>query len=96
MLEQVMISTRSAKKFMPLLRSALEREEKLLDYSIQRTLDALKVYEDKHEMNSTKFERLFLAKKIEESLDYLDWWMELEALHHLEEQRQTLTDAKFI
>ena len=47
-------------------------------------------------MSSDKFEDLFLAKEIEESLDYLDWWMELEALHHLEEQHQVLTDAKFI
>ena len=96
MLEQVMISTQNAKKLMPLLHSALEREEKLLSFSIRRTLDALKIYEDRHRMSSDKFERLFLAKEIEESLDYLDWWMELEALHHLEEQRQTLTDAKFI
>jgi len=45
-------------------------------------------------MTTDEFERKFKAREIEESLDFLDWWMEVEALHHLESQRQSLTDAK--
>lgn len=94
MLGQVTISTKDVEKFKPLLQSALERQAKLLSFSIQRTLDELKIYEERYKMSSEEFERQFKAREIEESLDYLDWWMEIEALHHLEEQHQSLEEAK--
>jgi hypothetical protein len=94
MLQQVTISTQDAEKFKPLLRSALEREARLLDFSIQRTQEALKVFEERYELASSEFERQFNAREIEESLDTLDWWMEIEALHHLEEQRRSLENAR--
>lgn len=94
MYQQVTISTQDAKKFKPLLRSALEREARLLDFSIQRTQEALKTYEERFNLSSAEFERQFKAREIEESLDTLDWWMEIEALHHLEEQRRSLEDAR--
>ncbi|MBC8496346.1 MAG: hypothetical protein ISS57_01535 [Anaerolineales bacterium] len=94
MFQQITISTQNAEKFKPLLRSALVREARLLDFSIQRTMEALKVYEERYGLNSSEFERQFKAREIEETLDYLDWWMEIEALHHLEEQRHSLEDAR--
>jgi hypothetical protein len=94
MLQQVKISTPNARNLKPLLRSAMEREVKLLQHSIQRTKQALAVYENRYQMSSVEFERKFHAKEIEETLDYLDWWMELEALHHLEVQYQSLSEAK--
>lgn len=94
MLGQVTISTKDVERFKPLLQSALERQAKLLHFSIRRTLDELKVYEERYDMSSKEFERQFKAREIEESLDYLDWWMEIEALHHIEEQLQSLKDAK--
>ncbi len=94
MLQQITISTQNAEKFKPLLRSALEREARLLNFSIQRTLEVLKVYEERYGLASSEFERQFKGKEIEETLDYLDWWMEIEALHHLEEQRHSLENAR--
>ncbi len=94
MLGQITISAKNVEGFRPLLQSALERQAQLLNFSIQRTLDELKVYEDRYQMSSAEFERQFKAREIEESLDYLDWWMEIEALHHLEENRQILEDAR--
>lgn len=94
MLQQVTITTPNAKRFKPLLRSALEREARLLEHSIMRTRQALEVFETRFGMKSADFERKFKAKEIEETLDTLDWWMEIEALHHLEEQRQSMREAK--
>ncbi|MBU4226240.1 MAG: hypothetical protein KKC71_10530 [Chloroflexi bacterium] len=94
MLQQVTITTPNAKRFKPLLRSALEREARLLEHSLTRTRQALETFETRFGMKSADFERKFKAREIEESLDYLDWWMELEALHHLEGQQQSLREAK--
>lgn len=94
MLQQVTVHTSDAKRLKPLLKSALEREARLLDHSIQRTRQALAPYEIRYDMTSDEFERKFKAREIEETLDYLDWWMEVEALRHLEAQRASLKEAK--
>ena len=95
MLQEVTIKTQDAKKLKPLLRSAIEREVKLLEHAIHRTRQAMEPYEDRYQMKSADFERGFKSGEIEETLDYLDWWMELEALHHLEEQYRSLVEAQF-
>jgi len=94
MLQQVKISTPNARNLKPLLRSAMERETRLLQHSIQRTRQALQVYETRYQITSAEFEQKFRAKEIEENLDTLDWWMELEALRHLENQYKSLREAK--
>jgi hypothetical protein len=90
MLQQVTVRTSDAKRLKPLLKSPLERGAKLLDHSIQRTRQALAPYETRYNMTSDEFERKFETREIEETLDYLDWWMEVEALRHLEAQRVSL------
>lgn len=94
MLQQVTVHTNDAKRLKPLLETAIQREAKVLEHAIQRTLQALEVYETRHGMTTADFERKFRAREIEETLDTLDWWMEVEALHHLEAQRQSLREAK--
>ena len=94
MLHQVTIQTNNIQRFKPLLESALEREAKLLDHAIERTRKALAPLEARYNMTTDEFERKFKAREIEETLDYLDWWMEVEALRHLEAQRQSLREAK--
>ena len=94
MLQQVTIHTNDAKRLKPLLETAIQREAKLLEHAIQHTQQALEVYETRYGMTTAEFERKFRAKEIEETLDYLDWWMEVEALNHLEAQRQSLREAR--
>ncbi len=94
MLQQVTVRTNDARRLKPLLESAIKREAKLLDHAIQRTRQALEPYETRYSMTSDDFERKFKAGEIEETLDNLDWWMEVEALRHLEAQRQSLKEAR--
>jgi len=93
MLQQITIQTSDIERFKPLLETALDREAKLLEYSIQRTREALVPFEDRYKMSTDEFERKFNAREIEETLDYLDWWMEVEALRHLESQRNAIQEA---
>ena len=95
MLHQITIQTSNIEQFKSLLETALGREAKLLEYSIERTLKALALFETRYLMTTDEFERKFKAHEIEETLDYLDWWMEVEALRHLEAQRNSLKDARF-
>ena len=94
MLQHLTVHTSDAKRLKPLLKTALEREAKLLEHSIERTRQALVPFETRYGLTSDEFERKFKAREIEETLDYLDWWMEIEALRHREAQRASLREAK--
>lgn len=92
--QQVIIQTSNLEQFKSMLKTALEREAKLLEYSIQRTREALVPFEKRFNMSTDEFERKFKAREIEETLDFLDWWMEVEALRHLEAKRNLIKDAR--
>jgi hypothetical protein len=94
MLQQVTIQTSNLEQFKSMLKTALEREAKLLEYSIERTRQALARFEARYQMSSDEFERKFKNREIEETLDFLDWWMEVEALRHLEARRNLIKDAR--
>ena len=94
MLQEIVIRTENADALKPLVRAAMDREAKLLEHSIERTRTALKAFEKRHNMTTAEFERKFKAREIEETLDTLDWWMETEALHHLENQLQSMREAQ--
>ena len=94
MLQEIIIRTENANALKPLVRAALEREAKLLEHSVQRTRTELDVFEKRYTMTTEEFERKFKSREIEETLDFLDWWMEVEALRHLENQLQSMREAQ--
>jgi hypothetical protein len=94
MLQQITIQTSNAERLRPLLESAIQRETKLLEYSIERTRQALAPYETRYKMNTDEFERKFNAREIEETLDLIDWWMEAQALRHLEAKLDFIREAR--
>jgi hypothetical protein len=94
MLQEIIIRTENADTLKPLVRAALEREARLLEHSVQRTRGELEVFEKRYGMTTDEFERKFRSRELEESLDFLEWWMEVEALHHLEHQLQSMRDAQ--
>jgi len=94
MSQQVTIQTSNLEQFKTMLKTALGREARLLEYSIERTRQALAPFEARYNMSTDEFERKFKSREIEETLDFLDWWMEVEALRHLEAQRNLIKDAR--
>lgn len=94
MLQQITIQTSDLERLKPLLETALDREARLLEYSIQRTREAMLPYEERYKMSTDEFERKFKSREIEETLEFLDWWMEVEALRHLEAQRNAVKEAR--
>lgn len=94
MLQEIVIRTENADALKPLVRAAMDREAKLLEHSVERTRAALEAFEKRYDMTTEEFERKFKAREIEETIDFLDWWMEVEALHHLEHQLQSMREAQ--
>ena len=94
MLQEIVIRTENADALNPLVRAAMDREAKLLEHSVERTRAALEAFEKRYDMTTEEFERKFKAREIEETVDLLDWWMEVEAMHHLENQLQSMREAQ--
>lgn len=72
----------------------MDREAKLLEHSVERTRTALEAFEKRYGMTTEEFERKYKAREIKETLDFIDWWMEVEAFHHLENQLQSMREAQ--
>ncbi len=94
MLQEIVIRTENADALKPLVRAAMDREAKLLEHSVERTRAALEAFEKRYDMTTEEFERKFKAREIEETVDLLDWWMEVEAMRHLENQLQSMREAQ--
>ncbi len=95
MLQEITISSTSSISLKPLLEIALHNEKKLLKHGMNRTHQRLENFENQYKMSSTDFDHKFRKQEIEETLDFIDWQMELKALSMLKEQYQALNDAKF-
>jgi hypothetical protein len=94
MLERVSIRTETAAVLRPLLKTALQHETGRLAHSIKRTRARLETFEKQFGMQSEEFERRFEANELSETLDFIDWLMEIQALRLLDEQRQALQNTR--
>jgi hypothetical protein len=95
MLEQVTITTDAPAILKPLLKAAMQSETRQLAHGIKRTKERLAAFEKQFSMSSEDFARRFEAGEISETLDFIDWLMEIEALRLLDEQYRTLKNARF-
>lgn len=93
MTEQIIITSKAKVSIKPLVESALKNEVKTIRHGIQRTRKRLAAFETKYDLHSDQFEKKFNAGEIEETLDIIDWLMEIQALRLLEEQYQALDNA---
>jgi len=94
MLEHVTITTERPTLLKPLLGAAIQNEAKLLAHGIRRTRERLATYEGRFGMSSDEFEHRFKTRELAETLDFIEWQMEIQALHLLEEQYETLNEAR--
>ncbi len=94
MLQEVVIKTNASEALKPLLETAIRNQLKALQHGIQRTKERIAEFEKQKNMPSTEFERKLQADEIKETMETIDWNMELAALHLLESQYQSLSEAK--
>ncbi len=90
MLHQVTVKTKHPEAMRPLLRSALQRELRLLQQGIRRTDLRLAAFEKQYGMNTDEFLRRFTKDDLGETLDFIDWYGETKMLASLEEQKKAI------
>jgi len=96
MVQQVTITAETPIELKPLLEGAIHSKLKSLKHGIKRTRERLAEFEKRFGMTSAEFEQQFKARKINETLDYLDWWMEVEGFHLLENKYAALNGARIV
>jgi phage shock protein A len=94
MLQEVVIKTNAEESLKPLLEVAIRNQLKALQHGITRTKERIAEFEKRTGMSSAEFEEKMQSEKIEETLETIDWNMELAALRLLESQYHSLHEAK--
>ena len=94
MLQQVTIKTHHKATLRPILRSALDGQQKMVSFGLQKTRQRLAEFEQEFGMNSEEFERRLNAGELDETVAFTDWRMELGMVRLLEEQYQALQEAQ--
>lgn len=94
MIQQVTISTTSAERAKPLLRAAIQNQVKLLEHGMDRTRARLTAFEKQYGIASQEFLRRFQSGDMPETLDLIEWRMEIEALRLLQDEYEILSEAR--
>jgi hypothetical protein len=94
MLQEIVIKSNAEESIKPLVESAIRNQLKSLQHGIKRTKERIADFEKKAGMASVDFEKKLSDGEIEETLETIDWNMELTALRLLEGQYQSLSEAK--
>ena len=94
MLQEIVIKTNAGESLKPLVEVAIRNQLKSLQHGISRTKERLAEFEKRAGMSSTEFEKKLQAEEINETIETIDWNMELAALRLLEGQYQSLREAE--
>ncbi|MBV6400810.1 MAG: hypothetical protein CNIPEHKO_01104 [Anaerolineales bacterium] len=94
MLQEIVIKTTAEESIKPLVEVAIRNQLKTLQHGITRTKERIAEFEKRASMSSVEFEKKLQSGKLEETVETIDWNMELTALRLLENQFQSLREAK--
>ncbi len=94
MLQEIVIKANADESLKPLVEVAIRNQLKALQHGITRTKERIAEIEKRAGMSSAEFEEKLQAEEINETLETIDWNMELAALRLLERQYQSLHEAK--
>lgn len=94
MLQEIVIKANADESIKPLVEAALRNQLKALQHGINRTRERIAEFEKKAKMSSVEFEKRLAEGSIEETVETIDWNMELTALRLLERQYQSLHEAR--
>ena len=94
MLQEIVIKANADESIKPLVEAAIRNQLKSLLHGITRTKERIVEFEKRAGVSSKEFEEKLKVGTIEETLETIDWNMELTALRLLERQYQSLHEAK--
>jgi hypothetical protein len=94
MLQEIVIKTNASEALKPLVEAAIRNQIKVLRHGVQRTKERIAEFEKRAGMSSAEFEQKLQMDEIPETIETIDWNMELVALRLLESQCQSLSEAE--
>ena len=94
MLQEIVIKANSEESIRPLVEVAIRNQLKALQHGITRTKERIAEFEKRMGMSSHEFEKEIQGGTLEETMETIDWNMELAALRLLENQYQSLAEAR--
>lgn len=94
MVQHVTITSETQDNLKSLVETALRSELRMLEHGLQRTRERLAEFEAKFGMTTVEFEQRFDGKDLKETLDFIDWWGEIQMLRRLEQHRRALAEAQ--
>jgi len=94
MLQEIVIKTNANESIKPLVEVAIRNQLKALQHGVTRTKERIVEFEKRAGMSSTEFEKKLQTEEFDETIETIDWNMELAALRLLENQYQSLSEAK--
>jgi hypothetical protein len=94
MLQEIVIKTNASESLKPLVEAAIRNQIKVLQHGVQRTKEKIAEFEKRTGMSSVEFEQKLQADEIAETIETIDWNMELATLRLLESQYQSLSEAE--
>ena len=94
MLQEIVIKANAEESIKPLVETAIRNQLKALQHGIVRTKERIAEFEKNAAIPSSEFEEKLQAGTIEETVETIDWNMELAALRLLESQFHSLSEAK--
>jgi hypothetical protein len=94
MLQEIVIKTNAKESLKPLLEMAIRNQLISMQHNIQRTKERVAEFEKRASISSAEFEKKLEAEEIDETIETIDWNMELTALRLLERQYQSLRDIE--
>ena len=93
MLQEIIIKSNAEESIKPLIESAIQNQLKTLQHGIKRTKERIVEFEKKLKISSIDFEKKINDGEIEETLETIDWNMELTALQLLKIKYDSLNNA---
>lgn len=96
MSQQVIITTDSQTEIKPLIESAIRTELRMLEHSLERTAQRLRMFEEQYHMPSEEFEQRWGAGQLPESLDFIEWAGEIQTYRLLQAHRQALQGVHLV
>ncbi len=96
MIQEITLAAESEMPIKPLLESAIRSELEKLQLAILRTKRRLDRFEEKYEMGTNQFKKKYESAELSESLDYIEWFGEIETLSMLLDRQKALIGVCFV
>lgn len=94
MRQEITVKANAHEDLKPLVAAAIRNQLVVLQRDIESSSKRIEVFEQESGMASAEFERKMAANEIEDSLDALNWMMELASLRLLQGKYKSLCEAE--